>query len=244
MALVICMAGLNTRFHDVGFDIPKYLLPWNNKTIIAEVIENLDINHRFTEVILLPNKRDDYFRPQLVDSIKYLSLNEENVYYIGDTSGQAYTALIGATLQKLKEQPFIIHNADTIVKNRDMQEIYEALQTNDVWVDVFVANSPAYSYVKTDGRTAIDIVEKKAISPYASSGLYCFKNPLMYEEQFYKTQETIVGREMYVSDIIKQMISSGMKVVVNELKHDQETIVLGTPQEYGIELAKQKLGIR
>ena len=40
MALIICMAGLNTRFHDVGFDIPKYLLPWGESTIIQELLTN------------------------------------------------------------------------------------------------------------------------------------------------------------------------------------------------------------
>ena len=40
-ALVICMAGLNTRFHDVGFDIPKYLLPWREETIIYEILKQL-----------------------------------------------------------------------------------------------------------------------------------------------------------------------------------------------------------
>ena len=56
--LVICMAGYNTRFHDVGFDIPKYLLPWGDETIIHEIIKQLGT---FEETILLANKRDSYF---------------------------------------------------------------------------------------------------------------------------------------------------------------------------------------
>lgn len=244
MALVICMAGLNTRFHDAGFDIPKYLLPWNDDTIIHSIIDNLDTDYRFDEIILLPNTRDRYFKKELAKTIESLSLNENNIYYIGDTSGQAHTALIGAELQKERDDPFIIHNADTIVTNRNFAEINESLQTNDVWVDVFVANSPAYSYVKTEGKKVIDMVEKNPISPYASSGLYCFRDPSLYEREFYKAKEKITDRELYVSDIIKNMIEQGMKVVVNELSPKQETIVLGTPQEYGIELAKQKMGIR
>ena len=41
MNLLICMAGLNTRFHNVGFDIPKYLLPWNNSVVIFDILINL-----------------------------------------------------------------------------------------------------------------------------------------------------------------------------------------------------------
>ena len=35
-SLIICMAGLNTRFHDVGFDVPKYLLPWRDTCIVSK----------------------------------------------------------------------------------------------------------------------------------------------------------------------------------------------------------------
>ena len=49
---------------------------------------------------------------------------------------------------------------------------------------------------------------------------------------------------MYVSDILKNMVEENKVVLTNELKSDHETIVLGSPQEYGIELAKKKIGIR
>jgi CTP:molybdopterin cytidylyltransferase MocA len=52
MVLIVCMAGLNTRFHNVGFDIPKYLLPWKNSTIIAAIIKNPDIEYK--SIILYP----------------------------------------------------------------------------------------------------------------------------------------------------------------------------------------------
>ena len=244
MALVICMAGLNTRFHDAGFDIPKYLLPWEDGAIITEILKNLTVNYAFEEIILLPNKRDSYFKSQLVDAIKPVGLTEDNIYYIGDTSGQAHTALIGANLQKNKLMPFFIHNADTIVTNRNFIGIAEAFEFCDAWVDVFVANSPAYSYVKSEDYNVRDIVEKKPISPYASSGLYCFSDALLYEQEFNKAKETITDRELYVSDILRNMVQQNKVVLNNELNNDQETIVLGSPQEYGIELAKKRMGIR
>jgi NDP-sugar pyrophosphorylase family protein len=74
------MAGLNTRFHDAGFDIPKYLLPWGESTIIAEIIKELTKNYSFEQIILLPNIRDSYFKPQLLDTIKPLGLTEENIH--------------------------------------------------------------------------------------------------------------------------------------------------------------------
>lgn len=238
------MAGLNTRFHDAGFDMPKYLLPWEEGAIITEIIKQLTKNYKFDEIILLANKRDAYFKNMLIDAIEPVGLSGENIHYIGDTSGQAHTALIGAGIQKNKLNPLVIHNADTIVSNRDFQGIFEAFQISDAWVDVFVANSPAYSYVKSKDGRVTDIIEKKPISPYASSGLYCFIDALTYEDHFYKAREKVQDRELYVSDILRNMVDENLVVLTNELKIDHETIVLGTPQEYGIQLAKKRMGIK
>ena len=90
--LVICMAGYNTRFHDVGFDNPKYLLPWNGTTIIHEILKNLGPTK---QTILVANNRDKYFSNQLLENIQSLGLNENNILYIGDTKGQAHTAAVG-----------------------------------------------------------------------------------------------------------------------------------------------------
>ena len=87
--LIICMAGYNTRFHDVGFDIPKYLLPWNDTTIIHDILQNLG---EVQQTVLIANKRDVYFKDQLLETIKPLGLNENDILYIGDTKGQAHTA--------------------------------------------------------------------------------------------------------------------------------------------------------
>jgi len=58
MNLIFCIAGLNTRFHDFGFDVPKYLLPWGkDSTIIVEIIKCMG-EYSFEEIILLANNRD------------------------------------------------------------------------------------------------------------------------------------------------------------------------------------------
>ena len=57
-SLIICMAGLNTRFHDVGFDVPKYLLPWRDTCIVAAIVDEFQKDYKFDDVLLLANKRD------------------------------------------------------------------------------------------------------------------------------------------------------------------------------------------
>ena len=237
--LVICMAGYNTRFHDVGFDIPKYLLPWNGHTIIHDILKNL---HKDCRVLLVANKRDIYFQDQLLETIEPFGLNERNILYIGDTRGQAHTAAIGIGYLYHPDLPTFIHNGDTIVTGRNLKLMGEMLADPYLaYVDVFVGNSPKYSYVRMFEETVVEIVEKKQISPYASSGLYGFESGTKYLEYYDKIQST---DELYISNVIQSMIGDGKSVFTNGLSNKQETIVLGSPQEYGIELARQTLGAK
>jgi dTDP-glucose pyrophosphorylase len=242
--LVICMAGYNTRFHDVGFDIPKYLLPWNGTTIIHDILQNFG---EVQQTVLIANKRDVYFKDQLLETIKPLDLNENNVLYIGDTKGQAHTAAVGIGKLYYTELPTFIHNADTIVKGRRLETIGANMNDDyDAYIDVFVGNSPKYSYVRAFEETVLEIVEKKQISPYASSGLYGFLTASMYMNYFDSlwAKQYEEKSELYVADVIQSMISSDKKVYMNGLGNNQETIVLGSPQEYGIEIARQTLGAK
>ena len=236
-SLVICMAGLNTRFHDVGFDIPKYLLPWKNETIIYEILKQLGT---FDEVLLLANKRDYYFMPDLVKTIEPLGLDKNNIHYIGDTNGQAHTAYIGASLLKNRTQTFFVHNADTLLIGRDFKSIEETM--SDAYIDVFIANNPKYSYVRSKDGLVTEIAEKSTISPFASSGLYGFYNAKLYENMYESLSENFTGKEMYIADILDYMIkSNNLFVGLNELNNSYETTVLGTPQEDGLEVARMSL---
>jgi len=236
-ALVICMAGLNTRFHDVGFDIPKYLLPWREETIIYEILKQLGT---FDEILLLANKRDVYFMPDLIKTIEPLGLGKNNIHYIGDTNGQAHTAYIGASLLKNKVQTFFVHNADTLLVGRDFKSIESTM--SDAYVDVFIANNPKYSYVRSKDGLVTEIAEKSSISPFASSGLYGFYNAQLYEKMYEALSENFTGKEMYIANVLDYMIkNNNLFVGLNELNNSYETIVLGTPQEYGLEIARMSL---
>ena len=244
MNLIICMAGLNTRFHDFGFDIPKYLLPWGDKTIILEILTELTKDYKFDQIILLANKRDIYFKETLLKSIGELNLDASNIYYINDTNGQAHTASIGAGLCNDKSIPFCVHNADTIITNRDFKQIELLLENNQAFIDVFVANSPSYCYVRFDKDKVLEISEKVQNSPFASSGLYCFQSSDIYLDAYFIISETQKSKEIYISNLMQQMLNDGNKICSNSLNNKSETIVLGSPQEYSLELVKKSLNIK
>ena len=240
-SLIICMAGLNTRFHDVGFDVPKYLLPWRDTCIVAAIVDEFQKDYEFDDVLLLANKRDQYFKNDLVKEIEKIGLSEKNIHYIGDTNGQAHTAYIGATLVKDEHKPMYVHNADTFLTNRNFKEIEEKLTGITgarAYVDIFVANNPNYSYVKKEEKHILDIVEKDVISPFASSGLYCFHSAYEYKGTFENINNS---GEIYIANIISAILNNNSPVMTNELVKNQETIVLGSPEEYSMEYTKWAL---
>ncbi len=238
MNLIICMAGLNTRFHDVGFDIPKYLLPWRDSTIINEILLNFHENFNFENILLIANQRDIYFKDELIEAIRSVELDQKNLYYIGDTKGQADTAAIGAKLFENSQSSLCIHNADTILSGVDFTAIEECLKSHDAFIDIFTANSDKYCYVRTEDNLVKEIEEKQVISPFATSGLYVFKNSKLFIDSYYQTLDETSKTEMYVSEVFKKMINNGMKIAVNEINHQQDIIVLGSPEEYGVEISK------
>jgi propionyl-CoA carboxylase beta chain len=104
-----------------------------------------------------------------------------------------------------------------------------------------VANNPKYSYVRSKDGLVTDIVEKSPISPFASSGLYGFQSSHLYQKMYEGLSNTFIGGEMYIANLLTYMIDKDCSIGLNELNNKYETIVLGTPQEYGLELAKQRL---
>ena len=231
------MAGLNTRFHNVGFDIPKYLLPWKNSVIIFEILKNLTAD----KVYLIAHQRDKYFKKELIKAINPLGLTSKNLFYIGNTDGQAQTAKEGLQSINLNSGPIFFHNADTILINRKLSKISNQLSKEfTAYIDIFHGDSEKYSYVElSEDNLVKNIKEKKIISKFASSGLYGFQNKETFLK-YYKKLEKKEG-ELYISDVLKKMIKSDEKIFTNEIFNKDKTIVLGSPEEYGIEVTKSIL---
>jgi len=115
---------------------------------------------------------------------------------------------------------------------------------SDGYVDVFVANNPKYSYVRSKDGVVTEIVEKCAISPFASSGLYGFYSANLYQQMYEALSQGFTGKEMYIANVLDYMIKNNKFVGLNELNNEYETVVLGSPQEYGLELAKKSLKLK
>ena len=92
MNLVLTMAGRYSRFVDEGYRIPKYLLPWGDKSIMSEIIDHLNQDDFFENIFLIANKRDVIFMPHVKKILKNKGISSKHLILIEDTRGQAETA--------------------------------------------------------------------------------------------------------------------------------------------------------
>lgn len=224
------MAGKYSRFVNAGYKIPKYLLPWSQHTILSEIFSQMVNNDSIDNVYLIANKQESNFEPVLIKIMLSYGIKKCNLIFISDTNSQSETALTGVTeIQKFAslDGPICFHNIDTILYSRDYNDIRNNLLTNDGYIDTFISNNHEYSYVSINGSYIDDIQEKILISNTASSGLYGFSSV----ETFQKYYEN-----SYISNVYKQMIAEGKKVVCGKIYNERNTIVLGTPQDYFTQL--------
>ncbi len=229
MNLVLTMAGRYSRFVDEGYRIPKYLLPWGDKSIMSEIIDHLNQDDFFENIFLIANKRDVIFMPHVKKILKNKGISSKHLILIEDTSGQAETAFhaireITANIGSL-EGGIVFHNIDTILYKRDLSSLLDKLSSNMGYIDIFKSNNRNYSYVLVKDDRVQSIAEKIVISNNASSGLYGFSN----KDHFLKYYDKNI---MYFSNLYKKMIDAGESISVSELHNEKDTIVLGTPSDY------------
>jgi NDP-sugar pyrophosphorylase family protein len=231
MNLILTMAGIYQRFAKEGYKIPKYLLPWGEKTILSSILDCLDVNKAFKNVILIANARDHVYAPHILATLRSFGLSESNLLMIDGSSGQAESAVMGMNaLYKMcpaaNDQSVLIHNIDTILLGRNFPEIKNILTECDGYIDVFSSTNHSYSYVLlNDTNQVIDIAEKMVISNLATSGLYGFRSPAIFE-YFYRADD------IYIASIYKRMVEQERKIVVGDIHKEIDTIVLGTPFDY------------
>lgn len=223
MNLILTAAGKYSRFREAGYNIPKYLLPFGNRSILSEILHNLVHNPVVEKVYLIVNREDEPFLGHVRKIMEAHGLDKDNIVLMPDTKGQAETAY--KALNHIQPKGAVLfHNADTILYNRDLEAIATTLKECKGYIDVFKSQNHAYSYVVEKEGMVSMISEKVLVSDLATSGLYGFKDAeefLLYEDGF-----------TYISEVYRDMIRSGCSVKTGKVHDEKDTIVLGTPEDY------------
>ncbi|MBX2860466.1 MAG: glycosyltransferase family 2 protein [Vampirovibrio sp.] len=230
--VVITMAGMGQRFRDAGYDLPKYMIPVRGKTLFAWAIESLNSFIAEKARFIFIARSADEATTFIQTECEQLGIQDYIVVEIDElTDGQATTAMFAAPHLTDKTSPFIIYNIDTHV---DPNTLPFSAMRGGGWIPCFEGDGDGWSFVKTDAEgKAMEVREKKRISPHATIGLYGFSSFDLYHqayETYYKNPEHLEMKERYIAPLYNQLIQDGKAVFIHSVPK-LAVIPLGTPEE-------------
>jgi NDP-sugar pyrophosphorylase family protein len=239
MQLVVPMAGLGQRFADVGYALPKPLIPVDGLPMVARAVHDLPASDRQVFVV-----HPDHVRDHAIDRVLQEHFpNGRIVVAPGLTRGQACTVrLAGAELDA--DQPVLVAACDNT-------HLYDAAQfarlTADPSIDCLIwtyrhdsrvlVKPAAHGWVKTrpDSCDADLVSCKQPISDtllddHAITGCFWFRSAgqmLAAIDSLVAANET-VNNEFYLDVVPNVLIRGNCRVAVFEV---DEYVGWGTPHD-------------
>lgn len=231
MTVVITMAGIGKRFRDAGYEIPKYQIPANGKTLFEWSMLSLTGYSDIAEGYVFIVRAEDNAREFILQRCAALGISNAIVVEIeGVTDGQATTALLAEPFWK-PEKPLLVYNVDTYVEPGLMNS---AQLKGDGFIPCFQGEGDHWSFVRLDSSgKACEVREKVRISSHCTLGAYCFSSCSLYRalyDEFYSCDENIVRGEKYIAPLYNHLIEKGKDVYICDID-SSKVHVLGTPEE-------------
>ena len=205
--IVIPMAGLGSRFANVGYKLPKPLIDVNGKPMIQVVVENMNINAHYI-FIAMKKHVEEY---DVENTIKEVTCGNYTIHTIDElTEGSACTVLKVRDIID-NDNPMMLANSDQYLE-WDPYEFLVGTQGVDGLISCFEADHPKWSYAKTDSNGKVtEVAEKKVISNLATTGLYYFAKG----SQFVRCADSMIAKnirtnnEFYNCPIYNEVIFEG-----------------------------------
>ena len=225
--ILIPMAGLGSRFSNAGYVFPKPLIEVKNKPMIQLVVENLNIDAKYTFIVL----KEHIEKFNIDKMLKLIKPNCNIVSTDGITEGAASTTLLAKKYIN-SDNPLIIANSDQYIEWNPSEVLYSFLNKDiDGGILTFPSTHPKWSYAKIDGNGFVtEVAEKNPISNHATVGVYFWKKGSDYvssaEEMIRKNIR--VNNEFYVCPVYNQAIENNKKIVIKEI---DKMWGIGTPED-------------
>ena len=227
MNVIIPMAGLGSRFADVGYTFPKPLIEVNGKPMIQVVLENLNIEANYTFVV-----RKEHYDKYSLQYLLTLIAPGCNIVQVDElTEGSACTTLLAKEFID-NDDPLLLANSDQFMEWNSNECLYAFNADGiDAGILTFKATHPKWSYAKvgSDGFVA-EVAEKKPISEDATVGVYFWKKGsdyVKYAEQMIDKDIRTNG-EFYICPVFNEAIADGKKVRIKEI---DRMWGIGTPED-------------
>lgn len=231
MNIVITMAGRGSRFKEAGYAVPKFQIEARGKTLFEwSMLSLAAINAPENRNVFIVRAEDDS-KAFIAGMCAKMNIAAPIIKEIDCvTDGQATTAMLAAPYWDA-EAPLLVYNIDTFVRPGAMRP---GDFRGDGFIPCFLGEGDHWSFVKlgTDGR-AVEVREKRRISPNCTLGAYYFRSARLYEDLYGDFFQNGAGREKgekYIAPMYNRLIERGGEVYIS-LVDRGDVFVLGTPAE-------------
>ena len=226
------MAGLGSRFASAGYKAPKPLIDVAGKPMIVRVMENLrQPGATFT---LLARKEHIDSNQELVAQIQ----SDFNAVFVPIdklTEGTACTVLFARSHLDSNEE-VVIANSDQIIDDCFTQFLLDAKARDldgSILTFIDAELNPKWSFAKINAEGLVtEVQEKKAISEFATVGVYYFKRADELLDGIIQMiiENDRVNNEFYTCPVYNYLIRQGKKVGIFNIDQSQMHGI-GTPED-------------
>lgn len=211
--IVIPMAGRGSRFRDVGFTLPKPLIPVHGKPMIQLVVQNLRPSqpHRFI-FVCLQEHLDAY---DLAARLRHWAPGCEVIALNAVTEGAACTVLTTREFID-NDDALMIANSDQWV-DVSIDDYLGGMKRGgyDGYIMTMWADDPKWSFVRFDAKgDPCEVVEKQVVSHEATVGIYNFRRGADYVSAADSMirKDLRVNNEFYVAPVYNELLAAGKRV--------------------------------
>ena len=226
------MAGMGSRFANAGYALPKPFIDVAGKPMIVRVMENLA--QPGAKFVLLARKEHIENNQELIREIQS-QFNATFVPIDKLTEGTACTVLFARHFLSADES-VVIANSDQIVDDCFVQYIQDAKDRNldgSILTFTDAELNPKWSFAKVDSQGfVIEVQEKKAISEFATVGIYYFRRADQLVDSIIQMiiENDRTNNEFYICPTYNYLIRSGKKIGIFNIKQSQMHGI-GTPED-------------
>lgn len=222
---ILCAAGDGVRFQEL-LPMPKATIRLNGKLLLEWAVESLPLHAGDTLIFLTQKAHGLRVRMEKIFLEKYPVVNIQWVELEARTRGQLETAYLAKDLLD-KNKPIAIFNCDTYFQSK---ALLPAMFDTSIEGIIPCSEEPGthWSFCQIDGaNNVLDIREKERISPWATVGLYFFRDTRKFLE---RTQEALTEthKEYFVAPLYQKYIAAGEKIVITRANPFKP---MGTPEQ-------------
>ena len=244
--VLIPMAGAGSRFHQVGYSVPKPLIKVFEKTMIRTSVDTLklkgiDCNYIFVARRYKEQEHNDALKKEL------LSIDPEaTIVYVNElTEGSACTCLYAKYVMN-KDLPLFIFNCDQVFNfsQRTIDTIYNVVNSNlngavITWKDT----NPKNSFCEVgDNSICFNFTEKQPVSDNALIGFHYWKKTSDFISSAEKMieQKLKFNNEYYIAPTYN-FLDKIVNMIANIPIDKDECYLIGTPADLDYYLEKPKI---